>query len=162
MNSCPQKVEKMAFSLYCCWGSLLKYWAECLGTMGTQKITSFCTCVTHRFPTKKLLWKSSLKAFLKSTFAQLFYNPFYLFQVSMVLSAWKMAPLLRSKNCALPKILILLLDVSTCQNLCIPPPLHIQKVLWHNKQIGKTIVCRCAILSFISRQTTKMRHCTVF
>ena len=130
---------------------------ECLGTMGTQKITSFCTCVTHRFPTKKLLWKS-LKAFLKSTFAQLFYNPFYLFQVSMVLSAWKMAPLLRSKNCALPKILILLLDVSTCQNLCIPPPLHIQKVLWHNKQIGKTIVCRCAILSFISRQTTKMRH----
>lgn len=88
--------------------------------------------------------------------------PFYLFQVSMVLSAWKMAPLLRSKNCALPKILILLLDVSTCQNLCIPPPLHIQKVLWHNKQIGKTIVCRCAILSFISRQTTKMRHNTVF
>ena len=113
------------------------------------------------FSYKKLLWKS-LKAFLKSTFAQLFYNPFYLFQVSMVLSAWKMAPLLRSKNCTLPKILILLLDVSTCQNLCIPPPLHIQKVLWHNKQIGKTIVCRCAILSFISRQTTKMRHCTVF
>ena len=131
---------------------------ECLGTMGTQKITSFCTCVTHRFPTKKLLWKS-LKAFLKSTFAQLFYNPFYLFQVSMVLSAWKMAPLLRSKNCALPKILALLLDVSTCQNLCIPPP--IQKVL-DNKQIGKTIVCRCAILSFISRQTTKMRRDTVF
>ena len=76
---------------------------ECLGTMGTQKITSFCTCVTHRFPTKKLLWKSSLKAFLKSTFAQLFYNPFYLFQVSMVLSAWKMAPLLRSKKLCTPQ-----------------------------------------------------------